>query len=239
MGDMGSGKPDIDDISLDDARPAKRSKGTGAALGIIILIAIVALLWIVGANRNAKRAAEEKAKADAAQARAAQMNQVKANVEQAMIEAQAGNISSALSKLEVVENQLGLIITTANTDGDQQAASAALSQKQAVIDARKAIEAQQASFQAAVSQSLAGLASTFGVAVPAPTTTEPAAPAATGAEGNVPAPATPEAATPVAPTTPETAAPATPAPAAPAAPAPAAAPAAPAAPAPAPAAAAS
>lgn len=229
MGDMGSGKPDVDDISLDDARPARRGKGSGAVIGIILLIAIVAVLWVAGANRSAQRAAEEKAKADAAQARAAQMTQVKSNVEQAMTEAQAGNISGALSKLEVVENQLGLIITTANTDGDQQAASAALAQKQSVIDARKAIEAQQATFQAAVSQSLTGLASSFGVAVPVPA--EPVAPATPGTEGLAPAtpetvpgtpvaPAMPETATPVAPADPM--APVAPAPPAPVAPAPAA-----------------
>lgn len=231
MGDMGSGKPDVDDISLDDARPARRGKGSSAVVGIILLIAIVAVLWIAGANRNAQRAAEEKARADAAQARAAQMTQIKANVEQAMTEAQAGNVSAALSKLEVVENQLGLIITTANTDGDQTAASAALAQKQSVIDARKAIEAHQATFQAAVGQSLSALASSFGVAVPVPT--EPVAPVTPGTEGTVPA--TPEAVpgAAVAPAVPDSAAPVAPAPAVPAAPVAPANPAAPVAPAPA------
>lgn len=216
MGDTGSGKPDVDDISLDDARPAKRSKGTGAVVGIILVVAIVAVLWIV-MQRNAQRKAEEERQRIATQARAAQMDQIKGNLEQALTEAQSGNISNALAKLEVMENQLGLIVTTANTDGDQQAASEALAKKQSVIDARKAIEAEQATFQAAVGQSLSGLAATFGVSVPAPATATEAAPA-TGTEPAASTPAASEGVpgAPAASTEPGTAAPSAAAPAAPA-----------------------
>lgn len=238
--DADQGKNSVDDISLDEPKmPKKASSGPVAVLVIIIVVVAVALFGYTSYLKNEQAKAAAKAKADAAQARTAQLAQAKANLEEAIQQAAQGNVATALAKLQVAENQYGLIISAANAAGDQDAANSALTDKQVIVDARKAIEAEQANFQAAVNAQLDTLRSKFGLAAPAPAATEGAAPttegAAPAADATAPT-ATGTEAQPTAPTTTDTTAPAPSAPAAPATAVPAApaapvAPAAPAAPA--------
>lgn len=228
---------DVDDISLEDVKPAKKGGKAVGTLLLLVLIGIVVLVWWFG--QEAKRAAEERQKAETA--RQAQLALVQGNIADAVAAADAGNIDLALNKLQIAEDKLGQMISAANGENNQTAAQEAYTKRQFVIDARKAIEEEQARFRSVVNEKLGSLRTAFGVAA-----TTPAAPAT---EGTTPAPeagtvapsteapVTPEA-SPVAPAPDATVAPAAPAapsatpaaPTAPAVPAPVA-PAAPAAPA--------
>lgn len=217
-------KPSIDDISLEDPKPVKKA-GASPVVVVVLVILIAAFSFFAYMSfvkrENDRVAAEAHAKAVAA--RAAQLVAAEINIAEAITQAEQGNVEASLAKLQVAENQIGLIITTANTDGDSQAAEQMFAKKQALIDARKAIEAEQARFQDAVKLQLEGLRSQFNVPMAttpapvtapedAPATETPAAPA-----GEAPLAPAADAAAPVAP---ETAAPVAPAPeaAAPAAP---------------------
>jgi hypothetical protein len=217
-------RSDVDDISLGSPRPMKQGSGPMTSFLLIVIIVAVAIFAYVMYAKKQQAAADAQAKAIAETARQAQLGQAKLNVQKAIAEAEAGNISSAIANLQAAENQLGLIISNANSEDNQQAASEALAERQVVIDARKTIEAENAKFQQAVQLQLEALRGKFG------------SPAATPAEGtppSSPSPATPEA---TAPAPPAAEAPAAAPPAGPAAaPAPAA-PVAPVAPAPVPAA---
>lgn len=210
-------KPSIDDISLEDPKPVKKSGASPVVvLVLVILIAAVAFFaYMSYVKRENERVAAE-ARAKAAAAREAQLQAAEGNIAEAITQAEQGNMEAAIAKLQVAENQIGLIITTANTDGDAQAAEQMFGKKQALIDARKAIEAEQVRFQEAVKLQLEGLRSHFNVSVSAPAAPATEAPAAP-AEGASVAPApdaaapTPDAAAPVAPA-PDTAAPVAPAP---------------------------
>jgi flagellar basal body-associated protein FliL len=209
-------KPSIDDISLEDPKPVKKA-GTSPVVVLVLVILIAAVAFFAYMSyvkrENDRVAAEAHAKAVAA--RAAQLQAAEINIAEAITQAEQGNVEAALAKLQVAENQIGLIITTANTDGDSQAAEQMFGKKQALIDARKAIEAEQARFQEAVKLQLEGLRSQFNV--PAATTTAPVtapeeAPAAetpAAPAGEAPMAPAADAAAPVAP---EAAAPAAPAP---------------------------
>lgn len=213
-----TGKPDVDDISLDDPRVPKKS-GTSAVLGLVVLIVIAGVvLFMVKAQRD-KIEAHNKAVADAAQSRAAALSLINDQITQALTDAQSGNLDSAVAKLDAVEAKLGLIISEANGVGDQDAANQAMTKRQAVIDAKKGLE----EIRTSIAEKLAPLATAFGVTAPAATTPAPTTEAAPATDGTT-APTTPtDSAAPAAspaPTTPEAA------PAAPqAAPAPVAAPA--------------
>lgn len=214
MADNGTGKPDVDDISLDDARPAKKkSGGAGAAIILILLIVIVAVVWFMGYNAKLKR--EQEAKQKAEQQRSAMMTVVNGHVTAAIEAAQAGNLDAAIAKLNAAEGQLGLIISSANSMNEQQAALDALNKQKSVMDARKGLEEVRAS----IADRLGPLGAAFGVAVPAAaapgTEVVPAPGTEVPATGTaVPAPVDPEA-VPAAPVVPaQPAAPIAPAPAA-------------------------
>jgi len=208
---------DVDDISLEDVKPArKRGKAVGA-LVLLLLIAVVCVVWWFG--QEAKRAAEERQKAETA--RQAQLALVQGNIADAVAAAETGNVDLALNKLQIAEDKLGQMISAANSENNQQAAQEAYTKRQFVIDARKAIEEEQTRFRSVVNEQLGSLRAAFGVAATTSATpaTESAAPAEGTAAPSPEAPAAPEA--PQAAPAPDAAAPAAPAaaPAAPAAPA--------------------
>lgn len=157
---------DVDDINLDDARPAKKSgKATGILL-LLVLIGVVLLIWWFSAE--AKRAAEERQKAETA--RQAQLSMVQTNVADAVAAGEAGNIDLALNKLQVAEDKLGQMISSANSENNQEAAQEAYTKRQFVIDARKAIEEEHTRFRSVVSEQLGSLRAAFGVAASTATT---------------------------------------------------------------------
>lgn len=228
-------KPDVDDISLDDARAPRKKGATSLVLGLFLLVIIAGVvLWM--ANVAKEKAAAQKRLDDARIARDASLTVINGQIKQAMEDAQSGNLAAAIATLTAVDGKLSLITSDANTAGDQEAANQTLLKGQAVKDAKDALVA----IQASITEKLAPLATAF--SLPPPTPAAGAVPAtdaapATGTDATTPpaaegAPAAPEAA-PAAPAAPETAAPAAPATpaagaaAAPAAPAPVAPPAAP------------
>ena len=130
-------KPSIDDISLEDPKPEKKS-GTSpvVVLVLVILIAVVAFLAYTSyAKRENERVAAE-ARAQAAAARDAQIQSAEGNIAEALAQAEQGNVEAAIAKLQVAENQIGLIVTTANSDGESGIAGQMLETKQAFNDAR-------------------------------------------------------------------------------------------------------
>lgn len=235
MADNGSSKPsrDVDDISLDDPRPAgKPRRGSGVLVLILIIVAVVVIAVIF--NHQKKVAAEAKRQAEIAEvARQAQMDAVKKNLQSAYDLAAAGNVEGAIDKLTVADGILGNIVSAANGENNTEVAGQALNQKKYISDALSALEAKKQELDALALEQFSGLATQFGLQAPAPpaaTTPEGTAAPAPGTEAT-PAPA-PEATPTPGATAPEAApgAPAAPAPAAPAAPVAPAAPAAPPAP---------
>ncbi|MEN6546221.1 MAG: hypothetical protein ABFE07_09290 [Armatimonadia bacterium] len=229
MADTPNTPRDVDDISLDDARPAKKRGRAAGILLLLVLIGIVLLVWWFSAE--AKRAAEERQKAETA--RQAQLTMVQGNIADAVAAGEAGNVDLALNKLQIAEDKLGQMISAANSENNQQAAQEAYTKRQFVIDARKAIEEEQTRFRSVVNEKLGSLRAAFGVAQSIPSAT----PATEGTTGTTPAPdagvVAPNPEAPISPEAPQVApvpgaaAPAAPgatpaAPAAPAAPAPAA-----------------
>jgi hypothetical protein len=159
-------------------------------LVLVLLIAIVGvIIFMMHLRRQAEKAAQDRL-AQSQQTVATQMDQVKSKMKDAIASAEAGNYSDALSKLESVEGSLGLIISYANSEGDQQSASAALAKKGAVMAARKAIEDQKATFDAAVAEQLTSLSNTFGLPAPAPADSGTATSATPAESGTPAAPAT-------------------------------------------------
>jgi hypothetical protein len=218
MADNGSSKPsrDVDDISLDDSRPARKPR-RGAGVLVLILLVVVVVVIAVIANNQKKAAEEAKRQAQIAEgARQAQMDAVKKNLQVAYDLATAGNVEGAIDKLTVADGILGNIVSAANSEKNTQAASQALNQKKYVSDALNALEAKQQELSAVAMEQFASLTAQFGLQAPAATTPQDTAAPATGTE---PVPAT---GTEVAPATgaeaPAAPAAATPAPAAPAAP---------------------
>lgn len=221
-----TGKPDVDDISLDDARAPKK-RGTSAIVGLFLLVIIVGIVLWMG-NVAKEKAAEKKKLEDARIARDASLTVINGQITQAMTDAQSGNLAAAIATLTSVEGKLSLLTTDANTAGDQDAANQTLLKGQAVKDAKDGLVA----IQASISEKLTPLATAFGLTPPtaAPVAGTEAVPAATGTETAPPpaaegAPAVPETAAPAAPAAPpvpEAAAPAAPAVATPVAPPPAA-----------------
>lgn len=224
-----TGKPDVDDISLDDARAPKRKGGTSLVLGLVLLIIIAGVvLWMAKESRD--RAEAKKRVEDARIARDASLAIVNDQVKQAMTDAQSGKLDDAIGTLTAVENKLSLLTSDANTAGDQDAANQTLLKGQAVTDARKGLE----EIRASIAEKLTPLATAFGIAPPAPAAGAAAAtgtetvPPATGTETPPPppaaegAPVAPEAtpAAPVAPPAPAAVAPAAPGAATPVAPPP-------------------
>jgi hypothetical protein len=166
-------KKDMDNINLEDVRAPQRS-GSSAIWWVILVIILAAVAWYgVDHVKKQQKAAAAEAKVEAAAVRQAQVSQAEANISEAITQAEQGNIAAALAKLQVAENQFGLIVTNANRDDDQAAANDALDKKRAVMDARKAREDEQAKFQTAVTAQLDALRSRFNIAAKA--TTEPAA----------------------------------------------------------------
>ncbi len=224
MADNGSSKPsrDVDDISLDDARPARKPRRGGAVVVLILLILIVVVIAVIASNK--KKAVEEaKKQAQIAEtARQAQMDAVKKNLQSAYDLVAVGNVEGALDKLRVADAQLGNIVSTANSENNTEAATQALNQKKYISDALNALEAKQQELTTLAMEQFAGLSTQFGLQAPtpqaAPTTEGTEAAPATGTEAT-PAPA--GEAAPAAPAAPEAvpAAPAAPGAAAPAAPA--------------------
>ena len=220
MADTGSSKPsrDVDDISLDDTRPAGKPRRGGAVLVLILIVLAVVVIAVI-VNNQKKVAAEAKRQAEVAEgARQAQMGVIKGNLQAAYELAAAGNVEGAIDKLRVADAQLGNIVSTANSENNSEAATQALNQKKYVSDALNALEAKQQEMSAVAMEQFAALTAQFGLqapATPAATTPEGTTAPATGTEA-APAPGTEAPAAPQAPAAP--AAPVVPAPAAPAAP---------------------
>jgi len=77
----GTGKPDVDDIKLDDVRPAR--KGPNCLLVVILLIAIAAVIaYMFWARGESTRRAQERAQV--AQTREASLTIVKERVGEAV-----------------------------------------------------------------------------------------------------------------------------------------------------------
>ena len=225
MADTGSDKPtrDVDDISLDDARPARKGGGGGGiVLILVLLIAIAGIIWYVLDSQAKQRIEAERQAKMQAEAREAQIGKAKENLQAALNANAAGDLGTAISHLRTADNMLGNIVSTANSEGNTEAAAEVLRQKGHVAAALSAI-------QAAANEHMSALATQFQLQ---PTTAAPAAAdATTPATPETPAtgteaPALPDAGAPAAPAAPDAAAPVAPAaPAAPVAPEPAAAPA--------------
>jgi hypothetical protein len=228
MADSKKPTRDVDDISLDDARPSGKSGKGGAVLVLILLIAAVALIWFISAQQHKKAAEVAKAKADAAVAREAQISKAVENLQLATDKAAAGDIDGAIDKLQVADAMLGNVITAANNDGDQDAASAVMAQRAPLSAALSALEAKQAELKAIAEEQFGILRSQFSLTAPAATetpatttpegTTPPAEGTAPPAEGAAPAPppvegAVPPATPPAEGTAPPAVAPPVPAPA--------------------------
>jgi type II secretory pathway pseudopilin PulG len=233
MADNGSSKPsrDVDDISLDDARPAGKPRRGSAVLVVVVLLVLVAVVAVLYVNQQKAAAAKKEAEARAETARAAQMESVKRNLQAAYDLAAAGNVEGAIDKLAVADSQLGNIVSAANSEGNSEAATQALNQKKYIADALSALQTKKQELQTLAMEQFTGLQSQFGLQAPTTTapTTETAPPATTDgttppATGTEPAPTAAPAATPEAPAAPA-------APVAPVAPAAAPVPGAPAAPA--------
>lgn len=221
-------KPDVDDISLDDARAPRKKSATSLVLGLFLLVIIAGVvLWM--ANVAKEKAAAQKKLEDARIARDASLTVINGQIKQSMEDAQSGNLAAAIATLTAVDGKLSLITSDANSAGDQEAANQTLLKGRAVKDTKDALVA----IQASITEKLAPLATAFSLPPPAPaagtvpatgtdTTTPPAAQGAPAAPETAPvAPAAPETAAPAAPTTPP-AAPAAPVAPAPVAPPPAA-----------------
>jgi type II secretory pathway pseudopilin PulG len=187
MADNGAGKPDVDDISLDDRAPRKKSGG-GAFLAIVVVIIIVGIALAAWSVNKKNKEAEEKAKQQARETIAASLTEVKSTVQQAVDAATAGDLDIATAKLDAADAKLSLIISSANANGDQDVAKNALNQAGAVKLARKAIGDARAALQTAIDEQLGTLRTTFGLSA-SPTATPPAT------EGGETPPATPEGAT--------------------------------------------
>ncbi len=228
MAENESAKPkrDIDDIELEETPSRKKGGGGGAAVIILVLlIAIVAALWYVSDMQKKRKAEAERLARVEEEARRAQMQAVKDNLQEAINAVAQGDIAGALSSMQTAERMLGNMVSAANNSGNVAAASDLLRQKEYIVSAISAIKG-------AAMEQMNILAAQFGLNPPSAAPSGEATPPAAGAESpgaTVPAPAGgPEAST--APGM----APAAPAPgAAPGASAPAAAPAPPAEPAPA------
>lgn len=176
-------KADVDDISLEEQRPVRKS---GAGLGwlILIIVLVVAALLVYGAYVKKQQAeAEAKAKADAAASRVAQVGAANDNVKEAVALAEQGNMVAAIAKLQTAENLYSTVISGANEVGEQAAAADALAKKGIIQDARQALELEQQRFQEAVKTQLDVLRSGFGIPAAA------AAPATGTAQSSAEAPA--------------------------------------------------
>ena len=177
MADNGSSKPsrDVDDISLDDVRPAGKPRRGSAVLVLVLLILIVVVVAVV-VNNQKKAAEEAKRQAAVAEgARQAQMDAAKKNLQAAYDLAAAGDVEGAIAKLEVADGIMGNIVSAANAEKNTDAASQALNQKKYVSDALSALRAKQQETQALAMEQFSGLASQFGLQAPAapqPTTPE-------------------------------------------------------------------
>lgn len=210
MADTGSDKPtrDVDDISLDDARPARKGGGGGGlVLILVVLIAIAGIIWYVLDSQAKQRAEAERQAKIQAEAREAQIGKAKENLQAALTANAAGDLGTAISHLRTADIMLGNIVSTANSEGNTQAAEEVLKQKGYISAALSAI-------QAAANEQMNVLATQFqlesGTAAPTPDATAPATPDATAPAE---APVTPDAtapATPAAPAYPDAAAPAAP-----------------------------
>src|SRR5512140_1316703 len=112
MADSGSGKPtrDVDDISLDDARPARRG-GTGAIFVVVLIIVAIVVIALVWSNQKKVQEAKREAIKQAGIARAAQMDAVKKDLQEAVDLSAGGNVDGAISKLEAADGLMGGIIT--------------------------------------------------------------------------------------------------------------------------------
>ena len=214
MADNGSSKSprDVDDISLDDARPARKPSRGGAVVVVIVLIVLVAVIAVVYVNK--KKAAEEaKQQAQAAAVtRQAQMDVVKRNLQAAYDLSAAGNVEAAIDKLGVADAQLGVIVSNANSEKNNEAATQALNQKKYISDAYNALQTKKQELQAVAMDQFTTLAAQFNLQPPAPVSTPTpteATPAVTGSEAPVtpPASSTPATGTETAPAAPTTSAP--------------------------------
>lgn len=210
MAETGPTKPsrDVDDISLDDARPArKRGKG-GGVLALILIILIIVVIAVIAGNQ--KKAAEEAKKQAliAENARLAQMDAIKKNLQAGYDLAAAGNVEGAIDKLSVADAQLGNIVSTANSEKNTDAAAQALSQKKYISDALAALQAKKLEMQTLAMDQFSAMSSQFGLTAPSATppptaATDTTAPAATPTPEATATPATGSeapAATPPAPT---------------------------------------
>jgi hypothetical protein len=203
-------KSSVDDISLEERKPTRRS-GSGV-LWFVFIVVVVIVAAVLATNFIKKEQAEQAAKAKdaAAQALLAQTGVVKANVKEAVVLAEQGNVVAAIAKLQTAEDQYGQIISAANEAGDQDSATRGLAEKQGIKEAREALELEQQRFQEAIKAQLDALRARFGM---------PASAASQAPTGGSEQPSTADTA-PASPAAPAPAA--TPAsPAAPAAPAPA------------------
>jgi hypothetical protein len=162
--DNGEKKPNVDDISLEDARPAKKPGGGGLGW-LILVIVVVAVAWFAYSSyaRKQQAEAEAKAKADAAMSRVAQTGAANDNVREALTLAEQGNMPAAIAKLQAAESLYGMIIGGANEAGDQEAASKALADRGAIQDSRQALELEQQRFQENVKLQLDALRANFGI----------------------------------------------------------------------------
>lgn len=205
----GGGKPNVDDISLEEPKPTKKS-GSGVGWIVLVIIIVAAALFVYTSHVRKQRAEQEaQEKLAAAQARRAQSSAAQANVAEAVTMAEQGNMAAAIANLQSAENQYGLMVQTANDEGDTESATKSLADKQVVMDAREALEVEQQRFQEALKVQLDALRAKFGLpAAAAPTATE-SAPAGTeqpatgetqpAAGAEQPAPETPAPATEGAP----------------------------------------
>lgn len=188
--DSGEKKANVDDISLEEQRPVRKSGGGGLGWLIVIIIVVAVALFAYSAYVKKQQAeAEAKAKADAAVSRVAQIGVANGNVKDAVTLAEQGNMVAAIAKLQTAESLYATIISSANEMGEQDAAADALAKKGVIQDARQALELEQQRFQEAVKVQLDALRSGFGI--PAPTQ-----PAPTEAEQAPAAEAQPPAAAP-------------------------------------------
>lgn len=186
--DNGEKKANVDDISLEEQRPVRKS---GAGLGwlILVIVLVVVALLAYGAYVKKQQAdAEAKAKADAAASRVAQVGAANDNVREAVALAEQGNMVAAIAKLQTAENIYSTVISGANETGEQDAARDALAKKGIIQDARQALELEQQRFQEAVKTQLDALRAGFGI----PAAAEPTAPGTTETPVEAPASGTTE-----------------------------------------------
>lgn len=153
-------KPNVDDISLDDARPPRKGGGAGAVLILVLLIAIAVGIWYAASVQKQRKAEAAKQAKIADDARQAQLAKVNENLQAAVNANAAGDLAMTIKHLQEADALLGNIVSAANSEGNTKAAEEVLKKKGAVSDALSAL-------QTALSDHLTIISTQFGLSAPA------------------------------------------------------------------------